>query len=361
MDLITELGGALFEEDADFYSDKKQTEKIKPETENIYGRLIYLLHDLEIKLPNFVLSKIPYNEELAKPRVDWAPLLENAYKKGRSYGKGDVTELRYLLHKSLSDEYETYDSQSRFMAFLNSFTHGLFDTNTEKPVNEVELSEIEKFDSGFGLIDSVVKGFYQGIWTFAGTPGSGKTSILLSMAASFAKHYPVWYYQTEIPAPIIESRLSQLKPTEWNKNSVLHAGNYNTASILEKCLSYPNKDRVVIYDSPEIKDTGLDDLQYWEKTYQELVQVKSVSKLVIVTSQIKQGLSWDDLGVYSLSGSASKARYSDGIIYLNSFAENLMMKCAKNRFGVPLSRIGKYNFETMQAEQSDEGIDSLWD
>lgn len=347
MNIVDELGGNLFG-DVDFYSDS-----------DVYGRLLYLLDTMQITLPAFIAVKIPYVGELKNSKALWSPLVAEHYKIGSKYGKGTVEEVQQLLFETVGDEFKDFDSQGRFITYLNSLVHGLFETNVEKQISEVESREIEKFNSGFGLIDRVVGGFYQGIWTVAGNPGSGKTSVLLSLCSHLAKQYSIWYFQTEIPAPIIESRISLLNPQEWHKESKLHAGNYSSASILESCLKEPDHNRIVVYDSPEIKSTSLDDLQYWEQTYQELVQIKSVSRMVLVTSQIKQNLDWNDLGVYSLSGSASKARYSDGIIYLSNFAGSLMVKVAKNRFGTLGNGIGKFNFETMQVEQDNLG--DLWE
>lgn len=321
------------------------------EVDNVFGRCIYLLHDLQITLPSWIEAKIPNSKELKLSRSMRSPLIEDAFKKGKGYGKGDIPELKQVLDNLIWQEMNTFEERQKFINFLSSLETGLFSTNIEKPFSEIEGKEIPKFDSGFSPLDKAVKGFYQGLGCFAGLPGSGKTSVLLNVSAQLAKQSPIWYFQTEIPSELIESRIELLEPKKFHKDSRFFAGNYSATTILEKVLKNPCKDRIIVYDSPEIKATGGDDLVYWEQTLQELVQIKLQSKLVFFTSQIKQNISWDELGMYSLSGSANKARYCDLIIYLNNFSENLMCKTAKNRFGSLGSSMTKYNYETMKIEE----------
>lgn len=338
-------GGIKITEDVDFFKQPKLPD------ENLYGRCIYLLDSMQVTLPSWLLSKIPYSNEISSSKVLWSPLVTDAYRKGKSYGKGTTEELKEILDALLWSELKNFDERQKFISFLNSLTSGLFNTNEEKSFAEVEGKDIEKFLSGFTPIDNALHGFYQGVFCVAGLPGSGKTSILLNLTACLAQQFPVYYYQTEIPSGLIQSRISLLNPKSFHKDSKFHAGNYSSAKILEEILKFPDKNRIVIYDSPEIKDTYLDDTIYWERTFQELVQIKLHSKAVIVTSQIKQNISWDELGIYSLSGSASKARYLDGLIYLNQFAGNLLIKTAKNRFGILGNSMAKYDYSTMTLEE----------
>lgn len=354
MTITSELFGGL-EGDVDFFPTKQ--EKVKDE--NLYGRCIYLLDTLQLTLPRWLEAKIPYSKELGSSKALWSPLLTASYKKGKAYGKGSIDELKEVLDALLCTELETFSERKDFHTFINSLTNGLFSTNVEKKISEVEGSDIEKFDSGFYPVDAAQGGFYQGLFAFAGEPGSGKSSILLNLSAQLAKQYPVWYFQTEIPSHLIESRISILEPEKWHKDSYFHAGSYSSSSILQKVIKNPDPNRVIVYDSPEIMDSGKSPIEYFLQCYQELVQIKLLSRMVIVTSQIKQNVSWNDLGIYSLNDSASKARYVDGIIYLRNFNGNLMCKLGKNRFGDTMgTSMVKYNYETMQVE--DDAISDLF-
>lgn len=349
-------GAETLSEDIDFY---------KPEISNdkLYPRCVYLLVSLKITLPRIFSNHIPFYEEIVKPQSLWVPMIQKEYAKGKTLGEGSIDELKLILDLIIFPELKNYEERKKFVNFLESLSSGLFHTNIEKPISKVSGKEIEKWNSGFAPIDKALGGFYQGVFAIAGLPGSGKTSIVLNLAANFAKNYPVWYYQTEIPSSLIESRIKLLEPEKWNKDSYFHAGNYNTTTILEKVQRSPNPNRIIIYDSPEIIDMSKssDLLYYFMKTYQDLVQIKHHSKLVIVTSQLKQNLKWEDLdNPYCLNDSASKARYLDGIIYLGSFVDNLMIKLGKNRFGSPNgSSMVKYNYETMQLE--DDFVTDLFD
>lgn len=342
-DLLSDVTELTVQSEVDFYSPKISDD-------NLYGRCLYLLDDLKIQLPVFLQIKIPYYNELQKSKALWSPLVTEHYRKGKSFGKGSTEELKEILDELLWKELKDYSERQRFIGYVESLSNGLFETNDERKFSDLKSGTIEKFDSGFQPIDKALKGFYQGIFCFAGLPGAGKTSILLSLAASFAQNYPVWYFQTEIPSDLIQPRFQLLNPESFHTDSMFHAGNYSSASILEKILKNPNKNRIIIYDSPEIMNSS-EPIVYWEKTMQDFVQIKQHSKCVLFTSQIQQKQSWEELNVYSLSGSANKGRYADGIIYLNQFAGNLMIKTAKNRFGHLGNSITKYNYETLKIEE----------
>jgi len=327
----------------------------QPETKpsNALARVIYLVDQLDIKLPDWILRKLPLAENISQSKSLYSPLLTKLYQQGKSYGEGTVKELQECLDNVLHAEMKTFDERRKFTRYIESLASGLFKTNVEKRIQEVEGKDIVKFNSGFEAFDRVIGGFYQGAFCIAGLPGSGKTSLLLALAAAFGKTYPVWYFQTEIPAGLIESRIELLSPKTWKEDSYLHVGNYSSASILEKVKANPDPNRIIVYDSPEIKDVSIDTLDYFTATYQDLVQLKLLSKCVFVTSQVKQNISWNDLGIYSLNDSASKARYLDGIIYLSQFADTTLIKSAKNRFGPLGNGMVKFNLETMQVEQDD--------
>ena len=349
-DLLESLGGPLFKE------EEKQP-IIKLSDEKVYGRVVFLLSSMEVTLPGFVLSKLPCGKELANSKATWSPMLTQSYKAGASYGKGSLDELREVLDHLLHTEMTSYQERQNFVGYLGSLANGLFSSNHEITFQEVKGENIEKFDSGFKPFDTCLGGLYQGVFCVAGLPGSGKTSVLLSFMNEVARKHPVWYFQTEIPSSLIQSRINQLSPQSWKGK--FHAGNYSAASILEKVMKDPDPERIIIYDSPEIKVTTLDDLVYWEQTMQSLVQIKLHSKAVFVTSQIKQGITWDDLGIYSLSGSASKSRYLDGLLFIANFNNNLLVKSAKNRFGALGSSLYKYDYSTMSLE--DDLLSSLFE
>jgi len=316
--------------------------------DDVYSRLVFLLESMKLELPTWLKYKLPFAENLSKPRVLWSPLLSAAYRKGEIYGEGSVDEIRQCLDKVLSPELKTFDDRKKFWDYVGSLATGLFTENEEVYLEEVVGGGmIEKFNSGFAPFDQAIGGFYQSIITVAGTPGSGKTSLILSLMGELVKNFPVWYFQTEIPAKIIYSRISQIRPKNIVPGSKIFCGNYSSESILERVKKEPDQNRIIIYDSPEVKTSGVDPIQYFEKVYQDLVSMKMESRAIIVTSQTKQGIGWEDLGVYSLSDSAAKARYTDIILYLGRILDTVLVKTGKNRFGQLGQSMTKYDYANL--------------
>jgi len=325
---------------------------------DVFSRLVYLLETMKLDLPNWLRYKIPFADQLSKPVVLWSPLLKAAYQKGSVYGEGSLDEVKQCLDKVLQAELKTFEERTKFYQYLAALADGLFDENKESWLEEIEGGqEIEKFNSGFTPFDQVTRGFYESIVTVGGEPGAGKTSVLLSFMGYLANKYQTWYFQTEIPEPLIKQRISLIKPKDIAKGSKIFCGNYSSSDILEKVKKDPNPDRIIIYDSPEI-NTEDDEIKYFKKVYQDLVAIKRNSKMVVVTSQIKQGLTWDQLGIYSLSGAASKARYTDILIYIGRIYDTLLIKTAKNRFGQLGNYNAKYDYETLQLQE--DNLDDMF-
>lgn len=326
--------------EVNFYSD-----------DDVFSRLIYLLETMRINLPTWLVNKLPFADSLSKPLVLWSVMMKSAHRKGSVYGEGSIDEFKQCLDKIIQPELKTFEERKRFWDWANTLSNGLFDENKETWLEDIEEGQsIEKFNSGFTPFDQVTKGFYESIVTVAGEPGAGKTSVLLSFMGALASKYQIWYFQTEIPDDLIKQRISLVKPKTIIKGSKVFCGNYSSADILEKVKKDPNPDRIIIYDSPEI-NTEEDEIKYFKKVYQDLVAIKQVSKMVVVTSQIKQGITWDQLGIYSLSGAASKARYTDIIIYVGRIYDTLLVKTAKNRFGQLGNTSNKFDYETLSIQE----------
>lgn len=324
--------------DVQFYDDNE-----------VFGRLLYLIDTLKIDLPNWLKYKLPFSNDISKPRVLWSPLLTGYYRKGSVYGEGSIEEIKQCLHKVVIPELKTYEEHNKFWLYLSSLADGLFQTNHEVWLEQIEKGQsIEKFNSGFDLFDQAVGGFYSSIVTVAGLPGAGKTSLLLSFMGKLAQHHPIWYFQTEIPYQLISSRISLVKPDLIQNGCKVFCGNYSSESILELVKKNPDPNRIIIYDSPEIKTSNLEPISYFEQVYQNLVSLKMCSKMVVVTSQTKQNVGWDDLGIYSLSDSAAKARYTDIILYIGRVGDIVLVKTGKNRFGELNKTRANYDYSSLQ-------------
>jgi energy-coupling factor transporter ATP-binding protein EcfA2 len=327
---------------------------------DVFSRLVYMLKTMKLELPSWLKYKIQFINDIEKPLVLFSPLMKAAFNKGAVYGETSIEEFKQVLHTVVAGELKTFEDNKRFWDYVNSLSEGLFEQNEETWLEDLDSGEeIEKFNSGFGLFDKAVNGWYQSIVTVAGTPGSGKTTLLLSLMGQLARFYPVWYYQTEIPGSLIKTRIKKIKPPTFDKGCKVFTGNYSTDSILAEIKRNPDSNRIIIYDSPEIKPSALDTLPYWEKVYQDLVSIKMNCRMVIVTSQTKQNIGWDDLGIYSLSDSAAKARYSDVILYIGRILDTVLVKTAKNRFGSLGTTSGLYDYQSMQMKT--DFVDSMFE
>lgn len=327
---------------------------------DVLSRLVYLIESMEIELPNWLKYKLQFQDQLNKPLVLWSPLWKTLHRKGSIYGEGSLDEFKQCLDKVITTELQTFEERSKFWNYLSTLAEGLFDENDVIDLKDIKAGDpIEKFSSGFEPFDKVVDGFYQSIVTVAATPGAGKTTLLLSFLGELAKTYPVWYFQTEIPAKLSKSRISLVKPEKIADGCRIFHGNYSSETILELVEKEPNPNRIVIYDSPEIKTSGAEPISYFEKVYQDLVAIKQQSRMVVVTSQTKQNVGWEDLGIYSLSDSAAKARYTDIILYLSRIYDTVLIKTAKNRFGPLGQTMTKYDYETLQIKK--DFIDDMFE
>jgi hypothetical protein len=335
--------------------DLELTETTTPIVESdVLSRLVFLIESMKIELPNWLKYKLQFADQLSKPLVLWSPLWKTLHRTGSIYGDGNLEEFKQCLAKFVMNELKSYEDNSKFWQYLSTLADGLFNENDVTDFKDIEdEGEIDYFLSGFEPFDNVMgkatgKGFYQGIMTVAATPGSGKTTLLLSFLGELAKSYPVWYFQTEIPAKLSKSRISLVKPKNVVDGCKIFHGNYSSDSILELVEKDPNPDRIILYDSPEIKTSGSEPITYFERVYQDLVAIKQQSRLVVVTSQTKQNVGWEDLGIYSLSDSAAKARYTDIILYLSRIYDTVLVKTAKNRFGPLGQTMLKYNYATLK-------------
>lgn len=321
--------------------------------QDVFCRLVYLLKTMQnINIPSWLKYKIQFINDIEKPLVLFSPLMKAAYNKGSVYGEGTLEEFKQVLHKVVASELKDFDDNKKFWDYVNALADGLFESNEEVWLEDIQNEgTIEKFNSGYVPFDKVTNGFYQAVVAVAGTPGTGKTSHLLSFMQQIAKYYPIWYFQTEIPGKVIRSRIAQIKPKAFLPKTVkVFTGNYNTDSILKLLEKDPDPDRIIIYDSPEIMNSSLEAKSYWLKTMQDLVSIKMQSRLVMFTSQTKQGLTFEQLGEYSLSDAAEKYRYADIVLYVGRIFDRALFKTSKNRLGALGEFSTVYDYSTLQVQ-----------
>lgn len=326
-------------------------------------RLLYLANELRSPLPRGIAKLVPQGDLLmtmstigvvgTTQSLALEPeQLTSLIDAGSTKGKATLEEWRQLIAfigvEKLIEERDDLELREfiRRNETINAFLNGsasiipVLRTNWNDP----DASDVIKWDSGLDFLDAVVEGFYHGLFVYMGGPGTGKTSLLLSTAESLRANGfadEIWFFETEIPRDMFQYRLRPLKKRSYpfvdGKDQIFY-GQSSMTEILELIHAYPNPNRVIIYDSPDVLASGADDNRRFEleRIFRDLVVIKNVSKAVFVASQMSR--KDKDPKLTSVSESWSKAWYADAIIGYRQMGvrgTSALMKAAvlKNRFG----------------------------
>lgn len=356
------------------------------------SRLIYLAAELQPELPKKELLKlIPQVEvvtTISKRGLTGAssdldiPVdqLQVQYDQGKRAGSGSLNEFRTLLGQIMLAEADLQRDQLSMTAYL-SLVRGITEyIEHEKLVlintDDVDLGEfsddssnvatIPKFDSGFTPLDFVTQGLYQGILTLIARPGHGKTSIMISVMEEAVKTKAassVWYYEQEIPKPMMLYRISPSAvrtPFRKGKDRLI-CGQLTILDIETEIRRHPDPERIVIIDSPDVMAGGTGDQKRFaiEEVYLGLIRIKSLCKAVLVTSWPRR----KDREITLESGAEAwaKAWYSDIIVGATKLGRvgqgynNVRFNTVKNRFGISDTDLTwHYNYSDLSWRITDE-------
>jgi hypothetical protein len=222
--------------------------------------------------------------------------------------------------------------------------------------------DIPKWDSGVEPLDRIQQGFYQGVFVIMGSPGTGKTSTMLSLAAMMRLKNvadEIHFYQLEIPksmfqyraAPLMDYLKEKNRPFKKGKDKIFY-GLRPFSEVLLRVQQDPNPNRVIFYDSPDVLAASIGEDRRIElgNIYRDLVILKQYCKAVFVASQPRRRDSNKRLQMESVSEAWEKAWYSDGIIGIqkigltNSHTAIHRAAILKNRFG-PCDQEIRYDYD----------------
>jgi len=326
-------------------------------------RLVYLAAKLgpeatkmprELKkiLPNFELY-----ETVAKEGINAAAIaleipraqLKKLHDRGKLGGDGTMSEFRLMVAEELLEnaiDDLPLTQRLSLTAELQRFVERKDDELVQ--IEEMSMSEIEegevipKFLTGFTPLDLCLQGggAYQGIVIVMAPPGTGKTSIMLSIMEGIHNEHPDWekfFFEMEIPRSLMAARISPLiKRNPFKQTDKLFTGSIPIEDIEKKLDEFSNsEDRVVFVDGPDAMPGLGSESRRIElgHIYRRLVKIKERSRLVVVSSQPNRAGS-GNLQMSSLAESWEKAWYADMIIGVNAPGVGRMrLKCLKNRFG----------------------------
>lgn len=336
-----------------------------------FARLVYLIVQHKVQLPNPLPRYLPYGTELAQAWkglgcVGSIDLIGPLYRKGKAWGEGSLEECVDILFRAVEPRVSDLAPSKRLEIY--GIINDMIKTDDTTLVEFEEITfdedydedEIPKFNSGFEPLDITTGGLYQGVWVVMGTPGTGKTSTMLTILEELAHQYPekeIWFFENEIPGRMMKARTAKIRHRLGKTSNVtLFTGPHNAFTILEKIKLNPNPDRFIFFDSPDVDagvDTGVkhEDL---EKAYKALIRIKMLSALVIVSSQPRR--SDNSLSMKSVGNSWAKAQFCDGLIGLEMNGFNtIKLTVLKNRFG-PLGRSIFYQYDYIDMTWNINGI-----
>ncbi len=351
------------------------------------SRLIYLGSEYQPELPGKALLRyipqVEILEAVIKKGIEGTsaqldiPLeqLESLYQEGKASGKGNVEEFRTLLSKMMLTEVEIRREQITLSTYLSNIKdissymerEGIVIVqHEEEDLGEFsegnDIIEIPKHNSGFIPIDLLIGGFYQGITTVIGRPGHGKTSLMITLMEEYRKSAQassLWFFEVEIPKPLMLYRLSPLtNRTKFEKGKDrLICGSVSIGEIEAMVKENPDPDRIILIDSPDTMAAGTGDKKRFtiEDIYIGLIRLKPFVKSIFVTSWPRR----NDRNITLESGAEAwaKAWYSDIVIGMAKLGRvgqgynTVRLNCVKNRFGIADNDITfKYHYGDLSWE-----------
>jgi len=355
------------------------------------ARLVYLLAANQITLPKELRRFLDGGDWLSElylglsagAQTAGAPLehLQDLYLQGQSLGKGSREEAFRIIGEAIdnalkdqeipiAEKLKVYEIISRCIRQDPILEEGIVKLSSSFN----GTGRVTKWDTGFTPLDMAVQGLYQGLLVLMGKPGSGKTSLMISIIESLIKGHPelsILFVQNEIPKDLMLARIGVLKGrAEFKPQDLLVCGSWSGKEILSYVQEHPDPNRVVIFDGPDVVSGqgGADNRRFvLEETYQDLIRVKQTSRLVICSSQARRQDRILELG--SVAESWAKAWYADMLIGIQpaggvgGFAQRVRLKTLKNRFGPPNgSVLFRYDYADLSwSLLADRGGDDVWE
>ena len=277
------------------------------------------------------------------------------YESGSINGSGSADEFRMLASQYLTQELELrrdefllaewLDRIAEVNVYLKNKSDDLVGSEEISLNAEVDDEEMPKFWSGFGPLDEVMGGLYQGIITIMAKSGHGKTSFMLSLMEAFRQSNvadELWFFENEIPVRLMMYRLrASRQRTQFKSGDKMICGFTSSAEILRRVIEEPNPNRVIFIDSPDVMAGGMGENKRHgiEAIYRDMVSIKERSMLVVAASQVRRR-DGRTLTMESVAEAWTKVHYSDMLataVKLGPIVRGysqVRMTVPKNRFGL---------------------------
>lgn len=351
------------------------------------ARLVYLVAHHQIRIPDPIAKYLPAGEWLA--RLHKGPssagfssqaLLKkyrSLYQVGSQMGIGTRTEGTMLITRFLDDEVSqrkdlSSEDRIKIYTMLDRFAGSAESMLSAGQVGVVHLNKapilagIPKWQTGFTPLDTVMGGVYQGIIMLMGKPGTGKTSVFISLLETMVRSKTIkssLFVQNEIPQSMMLGRMAPvLRRTKFRPGDILITESWGAEDILKWVDQHPDPERVILFDSPDVVVGGGDEKRlYLESAYQTLVRIKQKCRTLFVTSQPRRKDARGVLTIESVAEAWAKAWFADAIIGMARTSRGLRLTGLKNRFGVAgQSGTMAYDYETLLWEAGEVETTDDW-
>lgn len=359
---------------------------------DVLPRLVYLSAEVRPAFPlNGMMKLVPQGDLLktiatkgiagaqTELRDVTKTQLMSLYSEGSEYGgKASEEEFRTLVSQLCIGELETIKSTLTFSQYLDYLgrirDYYTKETETMVAVQEMSFADedneeppIVKFNTGFAPLDTITGGFYNGIVMIVAPPGHGKTTMSFSLVEEMRKKTAkglvklgdpdfvssIWFMEMELSLAMVRYKTYEMrKRTKFLKDDWLRCGDISIKDVLDKVQHNPDPNRVVIIDSPDAMSQVANENKRFEleKIYRDLVRIKDLSKMVIVTSQPRRSDSNRTLKLESPAESWSKSQLVDIMIGIRRHSRGqsghtkVEANVVKNRFGPP-DRFAFFQYE----------------
>jgi len=340
------------------------------------NRLVFLITRYGVRIPKSLQKFLPWGDWLSQladgPGASEVNLdqVSGLIEAGSALGPGSHEEALILIRNVVDEELQsrsaemTPDERLSIYTTLRTFsTNGaMLETGEFSMAEDLQgYEQVQKWDSGFSPLDQTFDGLYQGLLVLVGRPGTGKTSLMLTLmeeAIRTGACSSILFVENEIPMQMMKYRVSQMqgRKTKFRKEDRMICASWGAAQILEFVEANPDPDRIVIFDSPDVVVTGGDDRRFHlEEAYQDLIRVKLKSKLVVVSSQPNRKSKI--IGLDSLAEAWAKAWYADMVASIGTAGPaKLRFNNLKNRFG-PSQRSKTFRYDYMDLTWSMDNRD----
>lgn len=306
-----------------------------------YSRILYLLDKYGVSLPQRWRRVVP--SWVIDPGTLQAKFRQELVAAAKELGTGSLDELTTLL-ASAADQAEV-NPQEKIKLYETILLLGdgkIIRDETPKSVSQLveehtETTQILKtatfLDSLYGL-----SGIPKGLHIIQGKPGSGKTSLLVSLCAQLSRSSGVVYVETELPIGVF----LDLKIRPLLKEERLEPSNFFIAagSLAEEEVESINwkpdlQYKILVVDSPDLLIGSGEVREEYAGIYKRLGKLRDSYDLVFAVSHVRR--KDRTIGLESMAESWYKAWIADGVIslvtqFIGSHGQ-MSLSLEKNRYG----------------------------